>query len=124
MKKIRINRKMWRRGGNIHDQAKGRTKLYDKDHNVGCCLGHLVHKISKCAWDELNGKEYPKQFYKKPNVMCEENAFLGLRNSEFVKKAVNTNDEPSLNESERETKLIALFATKGFELEFYGDKTL
>lgn len=127
MKKIRINRKKWARADG--DDYEGR--LWNADEGVGCCLGHLIHQVSKCSWDKLDGLITPDDFYTGKGIltsMLSENDPIYLHynrkkvidNNEFSDQAMFINDDEGLSGKQRERKLISLFYQNDFELEFYN----
>lgn len=133
MKKIRINRKKWARADG--DDYEGR--LWNADEGVGCCLGHLIHQVSKCSWDKLDGLITPDDFYTRKGiltVMFPESDMLPesdpisfyynrkkvIDNNEFSDQAMSINDNEGLSGKQRERKLISLFYQNDFELEFYN----
>ena len=65
MKKIRINRKKWARAS--FEGYEGR--LWNAGEGKGCCLGHLIHQVSKCSWDKLDGLITPDDFYTKVGIL-------------------------------------------------------
>lgn len=121
MKKVRINRKTWSRGG-----VNQPSKLCNAEGNM-CCLGFAIHQIAKVKKDSLVGKYYPRNFYKKEsfftnayksNSACYDSAII--ENNEFSSVAAKINDNAGITEVEREIRLIDLFSRNGIVLEFYN----
>lgn len=117
MKKIRIDRKKWRRDHNGQFLEPTKTFLWDKTRQLGCCLGHLIHQTTKCSWKELDGIALPQLFYNpKTNNKLVSNGFA----TNFTDEASTINDKASRFQPDREAALIKLFAENGFELEFFN----
>lgn len=118
MKKIRIDRKKWLRGVGPYS-----SKLWDKEQQLGCCLGHFIHQTSKCSWNELQDIKAPNKCFKKPsknNILTRLDLHNIVRNTELSSQAMRINDNVYISNANRESQLINLFKEKGFELEFFN----
>jgi len=109
---IRIDRTKWQRGP--HD---GRTYLWNKYRQEGCCLGHVIHQTQKHSWNSLDLKADPFEVLKKQDV-CKLVTDQDI-NSEFANKAIEINDSIYLTEYEREEQLIELFKKNKIKLSFH-----
>ena len=121
MKTVRINRNRWARGkfqGSEYDGFEAETTLFDSLTETACCLGHAIHQVNRCSWNELIYKGYPNDFYIRKSFLTDN---FGCNNI-FAKKAIEINDSTHISEATRERKLIALFKKNGIRLVFYGPK--
>lgn len=129
-KTIRIDRKKWARGGN-----EAMNLLWDKEVQKGCCLGHVIHQTSRCAWDALDQKGCPDEVFKKDSLLTIKSdpytytcQYTGktltedgiVADSELAKKAMQINDAASITEKQREQRLTELFAKHDIKLEFFN----
>jgi hypothetical protein len=112
MKTIRINRSKWLRGtGSVG------TYLWSNCWQGGCCLGHVIHQVSKCGWEELNNIPAPHEFYTKKSILTGDHGC----NNTFTELAMEINDDSDITDKEREKKLNALGKKNGIKFVFYGD---
>jgi hypothetical protein len=136
-----IDRAKWRFGGQIFRDQFGRTKLYNSEHGVMCCLGFVAEQlgIDKAVLDGYVtpqricdmevGKNTEDEIEKLKGILIRNVGFVipDYRDSELTKDAMEINDyEDSVVPMEqpmREKKLIDLFAVYGFTLEFTGEYT-
>lgn len=123
LKTITISRKKWLRGKRLNEEAiKQINHLWDSKEQAGCCLGHVIHQTTRCAWSALDGLCEPRQFFNGKSILT--NAALGdpwapyRDNNVFADDAMTINDNDSLSEAEREQALIDLFKKNKLKLVF------
>lgn len=114
--KFTVERATWYRGNG----ATG-SRLLRAEDGMRCCLGHVGKQcgIPDIAMQEIGspGAIRSKEEREKFPI-----AFLGptttCNNSPFTGQCVAANDDPNINDEEREVKLIKLFKSNNLELEF------
>jgi hypothetical protein len=116
MRKVRINRKKWLRGGYKSSLNPHGTYLWLAQGNAGCCLGHVCKQISRKTEKELEGELCPAYIFSRKSVLT---TTLGADN-DFAIAAMGINDNDSLSESQREHHLISLFLENNITLEFFN----
>lgn len=119
MKTIRINRKKW-----ACDPAKWQSELFNTAENRGCCLGHVIHQIKKCAWSDLANLGCPDEYYKGDTLLTTKInciAYSRARDNQLSSAAININDDSRLSTKEKEKQLKSLFKKHDINLEFYGN---
>lgn len=120
--KFVIDRRSWicgRPTGNNHrpfcSLGKGRTELLNADGFM-CCLGHIAKQLKpEITDDELKYKSIPSYIEKlRDTILCSDR----LTNTALTYDAVDINDDTLTTVSEKEEKLIELFAKAGHEVVF------
>lgn len=117
MKTLTIDRNKWVRGslGNY-----GPSKMLNSLGNK-CCLGHFGTQILGWSDDTMRGKSFPSNCTVDVTPLTKESDFFDIIvNTSFSDAAARYNDYLYLTESQREEKLIKLFAENGYELSFYN----
>jgi hypothetical protein len=122
MKTITISRKRWLRGD--MKSVDGYSLLWCNDKRRGCCLGHAIHQIERCTWNQLASMFTPNDFFREntPNKMS--GMFVDFAEGEvcddstFTNEAIAINDNDSITDKEREKELKALFKKNGLKLVF------
>lgn len=132
MQQLIIDRSKWRFGGDgqlSKLQKFGRTRLLN-DAGYKCCLGFACEQLYDWSEKEIKDEGDPTELY----TVCSVEADLDdtifplsvkLAESEasvFENAAIEINDDfKPVNPSERETKLIELFAQVDVALSFVGE---
>ncbi len=104
MKTVRINRKRWVQGVFHTTDGEG--------NNCGCAMGHAVHQLRKCKWDDVG------------NVCA--STKKGIIKNLKKAKVISINDtlynSPALDVLTvgKEKKLIEVFNKCGVKLKFYN----
>lgn len=98
--------------------------LWNKEYNVGCCLGHIARKLDDCSIKELNQVDMPGSLkgYRNP-LLVTRTAFNGLLNTDLSDKASAINDS-NISDNRKMTRLTNLFAKHGINLKFVVDEPL
>ncbi len=119
MKTIRINRGKWMNG---REGEFFETSLWNAELNAGCCLGHAIHQVKKCSWNQLNDCGTPESVYHSNSFLTQmDDGWLETAvDNKFAQEAMKINDDHKLSDKEREQKLIKLFKKNGFKLQFTG----
>ena len=138
-KKVIIDRSKWRFGGDSETNFQspqgevldlnfllGNTELKN-EQNFMCCLGFACNQLLGVPDNELEGVATPceinEEYLTNDTLFTYEVEDLKL-DSKFVNMAIRLNDEDVFTHSEREEKLIELFAEQGVELVFEGEYKL
>ncbi len=116
-----IYRKSWRRGGNsvamVGDvEQHGDTSLLNA-HNMFCCLGMCSIELGVRPSDIFEEDEpglIDEALIPKKTILWNKEGV----NSALSKIAIEINDDPTLQEKEREARLTKLFASRGHTLSF------
>ncbi len=116
--KYTIDRKTWRRGGDVYDEQFGETSLLNPQGFM-CCLGQCLLQEGLTKDKLLNtpdpaGSEVANSFA----TVGDGESFDYYLNTSLAKKAMTVNDNPDLQDVEREEKLIQLFKDNNLEIEF------
>jgi hypothetical protein len=125
--KLEINRAEWLRGDNMHS-----CLLRERD-SKRCCLGiygralgipdrFMLEEVEPVRWeadsrdgDEFNaGRNEAGQLW--PSWLCLPAGFRASRTDE--QRIIEVNDDPDLDEPERETAIASIFARHGVEVAF------
>lgn len=117
MRIITIDRKKWLAGDNCHLTSV----LWDEHAQQGCCLGHMIHQVSRVSWDQLAAFGTPGTFYKKQDKYgLVTKAEHSIVSSPFSQAAMAINDNPNISRSEKEVQLKKLFRKHKLKLIFKG----
>ena len=125
MKKIRIDRTRWIRGGKDGNGALSKTSLCEDKGGPYhmCCLGFAAHQLSKKSLNNLIGKATPGnlKFVVSPlNLKFNNTPFTNISNTTFSSECIGINDTKDISDKMREYKLKRKFKSQGLELEFYN----
>lgn len=110
-KEIVINRAKWKTA----THGEGSTLLLNY-YGYKCCLGFLVSQTTKC---KISSRYFPSHCSCPPREFTKEEA----KNEDCLENlAAKINDNPSLEDKEREKALIKLFSQKSklYKLKFVG----
>ena len=114
-KKVKVSRKKWLRGGTD-------SYLVNSDGCM-CCLGFAANQISRITKEDMNMAVTPEEVYQKESFLTEPrstNAWGGksIRDNRFAHRAMIINDNPTISDKMRESRLKRLFKSNGVELTF------
>lgn len=116
MKTFTINRSSWLRASTV--ETLGSPSLLDENGNK-CCLGFVCSQILKSdTW--ILDKADPSDM----SINIKDfNVYVGgkFKNSNLSLEAMLINDNPDINDNEREAKLKALFNRYNYDLEFKNE---
>jgi hypothetical protein len=131
MKKLIIDRSIWRTGGEPENgnsvyTGKGSTQLLNQEGFM-CCLGMVCEQmgVPRTHFLGVIHPEYVFGLAKFESI----NNFLVYKsdvqedysNTTFTCFAMDINDDKYITSEKREAKLKEHFATKGIEIEFIND---
>ena len=119
---VRIDRSRWRNAG--HDM--GLTKLLNEQGYM-CCLGFACQQLGGLEDKEIYMRASPmgtacstQRILRNKKLIQYNSRYAYFRNSLLAEQAMLINDK-DMPESERELKLVNLFADHDIKLEFYGE---
>lgn len=117
LRRVRINRKNWANGGSTDQKAMC------NEHGRMCCLGFAMNQITRATKARMIGCNYPADVnYERPTFLTQnEDGYSCYDNNSFAMEAADINDDNSLSNEQRESKLIKLFGKNGIILEFTGE---
>lgn len=104
MEKLTIPRSKWKHGG-----IEGRSYLHNPQTGLDCCLGHL---------GRLRGVPDKEMAYDGGTEQVYAVIIGGANPHQFCANAIEINDNIEISLEDRESKLIAIFAENGIELNF------
>ncbi len=115
--KFTVDRKTWGRGG-----GEGTGLLFDPVDEKMCCVGFVCVQ-SGASKEDINFQGTISESVNHLNPPSWANDFLirddGLiHESKWIESAYDINDNPDIQDDEREASLAALFKSNGHELEF------
>lgn len=103
--KLIIDRLTWARGG-----KNGRSSLLNI-HNNRCCLGFECKRLGVSDSDMLS--------VGRPVNITKPSRLPGyMADTTFIDSLIIVNDDPQMDEINREFKITELFATKNIDVEF------
>jgi hypothetical protein len=114
-----INRQQWIRG---EDEPVKTTRLWTS-HNRGCCLGHVALQCGM-AKDRLLDLSEPFEVVERGSDAVDIIDLLIDRdtgcygNSDLAGAAMTINDSKHIDDAKRESRLVDLFASHGYAIEF------
>lgn len=121
MKKLTIDRNIWRRGGSSNDILHGDTRLLN-EQGFMCCLGFFCEQagIPKNYLDtgepfDIGPSQYLDLIPELATPLEEEDGYV---NTILTTRAIQINDDPTLTNKEREIQLTTLFAVNNIDVEF------
>lgn len=114
MKKFTVRRSKWRRGGpHYSEKNKGTTFLLNEEGYM-CCLGFACNQICRIPMEKLLNNSYPWEVANSNTTFVDSEG----NSPDFVKKAVNINDNEKISNKVREARLTKLFADNGIKVTF------
>ncbi len=115
--KYTIDRQTWRRGGDSAESNEnyGATKLLNEQGYM-CCLGQCM--LQEGILKEVILEKGDPAATNLPCTFTVESSISSFSNNVLSQCAMDINDDRTLDDSEREEKLINLFKEHGLELEF------
>ena len=115
LRRVRINREKWIRGGETGLGKLAQTALCDTN-GQRCCLGFAMNQISRIPFSRLISEPCPEYVVTRKSFLTDKHGCNNL----FTMDAIAINDYGNIPDHERESKLIKLFRKNGIILTFYG----
>jgi hypothetical protein len=115
LRRVRINRAKWIRGGKNGLGDSVETTLCDRE-DQRCCLGFAMNQISRIPYIRLQNQFAPECVVGRGSFLTN----LRGHNNIFAMDAIMVNDDHNLSDADRESKLVKLFRQQGIILTFYG----
>lgn len=112
-----IDRRTWLRGD---DEDSYLLRPTDR---MMCCLGQMLQEAGVDR-RRLKGQSQPDDVAKCQfnsllrRLLVEPSRVRGFKSTDFAFEAMRINDDPHINNEQRERQLTDLFAAKGIELHF------